>query len=1653
MIHLKRLLCCFVMFCLLLEPIHFFSQPLIFSNMVFAQEAVSTVDESNSSTDTKLVSIDSSIKEMTLQMGDSQKVEINAIYSDGSKTDVSKEIEWEVADLHIVSVSRGKIYAKSVGTTTLVAKYGKEVLPIHITVTAPSEESVQTETEEQSVDVTASEKTNEAKHAVLEEKVPAKGKFALAAAYDGSVTLSKGESYKFTNIHTNATYIKSNATSTKTYDYAIYLPDGSGYDYDTDSKSTSRSIRSGGHMVVTVTSSNPVTFTFTTSEVISEASTTPALLKKEVSPGESFSFVNTGTDKNSIKVEGITKQFSYQTYKEDGTLSTEAYDYVSSTVTIPAGGKIIGTVTANNPVTFAGYYDFNDEEPVSDALIFVTLEAGESYLFENLDDTDTHAIKTDASNSSREKKTYDLAIYKADGRAHAQDADAIVTSKTVPAGGKMVVTATSATPVTFKAFTTYFNGKRIDNPALIKKTLKKEETIQLFNTATESTPVLVNGSSSRRYSYQLFKSDGSTYQQSYDSGNTSLYIPAGGKLIATAISDTPVTFTSYYDLLQDLTSADSIITKTLENGQSYIFVNTSGSNQSIDTDGTLNSFGKRTFNYAIYSGSGDPLYQDVNSGASSKIVPAGGTIVVTVTSELPVTFRAFKSYFIGQDTSRPALFTQTLSKGSSISVTNIGKANADLLTISSGGRFSYQLITNGTVTSAHHNASVSYRNIPANTTILATVTSEEPVTFSGYEQIFQPKLESASSIIQKTLENSQSYEFVNQTDQQQSVDIRSNGSKSFDFVILNRDGSIGSQDIDATASIKHVPPRGKIILTNQSNDPLMLEAFTSNFAGLERTHPVISRETVVQGHTVTFKNNSLFESQLLRYDAFNVVERYDYEIYNSVGSLVSSEFNSTDHSLKVPASGAIKVKVTSAAPITFFGYADHFQIANDSGNEQQVENLGVNSFVDVNKNNTSTAFFTVTPVHSGKHRIFSSPYLNNGVEQDTRLHIYSDANMQNEVTSNDDHDGPFGTKFSKVEWDATANTTYYVKLETAAPSLQSRLTFEEDLDSTRETAIPAEWDNIYTDKLSSPYDIDYFVLTAEEMAYMNLYVTNNMLILEDSQGTTLKTFHANAEDTLFVTEAAGTYYAKVVWKPSQATAQLRSGISLRSSEIGNSYQAGFHGPKRISSNFAVDTTPGFEKSVTIQWRFSNPHPSVKIQVLKQGTPVYEEVRTNLSAGYHTFSWNGIYTKVNPGQRAENGVYYVKVVASDAKQYQIQVPISVVNTKLNEELDIQYLISRYNSTIPSTTIRQAQEDLKTMMFYNGPITGSYNEDFLLSVIAFETILNRSVHVSLNVNVGGGKVLEEKGELTNQLVYYIHAGRATGRDKYGKFAEVLFNGDIIIYETGAATVPLLRLTKIGGKIVKKAGKTIDDLFECNCFTAGTKVLTDEGEKPIEEIKVGDKVLAKDDETGEMAYKEVEWLFQRDVEETYNITVDGEVITTTDGHPFWIVGIGWVEAQHLAVGDVLTTSDGKELAIEKIEVKQEHVTVYNFKVKDFHTYFVSNLGIWTHNKCGVTVNYKGAEVAVYRGGNDFTIKPGEVKIDSKTGLVKTTHGVSLDVNPDTVSKFGGAYRIESLPEGLRIIQRGSRAEHFEIVPAYEMPLEQFQKLLNQITVSRVK
>jgi hypothetical protein len=71
----------------------------------------------------------------------------------------------------------------------------------------------------------------------------------------------------------------------------------------------------------------------------------------------------------------------------------------------------------------------------------------------------------------------------------------------------------------------------------------------------------------------------------------------------------------------------------------------------------------------------------------------------------------------------------------------------------------------------------------------------------------------------------------------------------------------------------------------------------------------------------------------------------------------------------------------------------------------------------------------------------------------------------------------------------------------------------------------------------------------------------------------------------------------------------------------------------------------------------------------------------------------------------------------------------------------------------------------------------------------------------------------------------------------------------------------------------------------------------------------------------------------------------------------------------------------------------------------------------------------VEVYRGGDDFTVKPGDTKVIN--GTVQPTHGISLETDPAVLARFGGAKKIVSIPDELQIVQRGKRATHFEIVP----------------------
>jgi len=82
-------------------------------------------------------------------------------------------------------------------------------------------------------------------------------------------------------------------------------------------------------------------------------------------------------------------------------------------------------------------------------------------------------------------------------------------------------------------------------------------------------------------------------------------------------------------------------------------------------------------------------------------------------------------------------------------------------------------------------------------------------------------------------------------------------------------------------------------------------------------------------------------------------------------------------------------------------------------------------------------------------------------------------------------------------------------------------------------------------------------------------------------------------------------------------------------------------------------------------------------------------------------------------------------------------------------------------------------------------------------------------------------------------------------------------------------------------------------------------------------------------------------REVAYHYRLTTYDDEILTTEEYPFWRQGEGWVEAQHLKVGNAIAVAEG-DLLVRQIERVDQPLKVYNFTVEGDHTYFVRSYGL---------------------------------------------------------------------------------------------------------------
>lgn len=167
------------------------------------------------------------------------------------------------------------------------------------------------------------------------------------------------------------------------------------------------------------------------------------------------------------------------------------------------------------------------------------------------------------------------------------------------------------------------------------------------------------------------------------------------------------------------------------------------------------------------------------------------------------------------------------------------------------------------------------------------------------------------------------------------------------------------------------------------------------------------------------------------------------------------------------------------------------------------------------------------------------------------------------------------------------------------------------------------------------------------------------------------------------------------------------------------------------------------------------------------------------------------------------------------------------------------------------------------------------------------------------------------------------------------DTIFQGDETAYNI--SKIVLYTTMEVGSMVLSMGA----------CFIAGTPVATEDGNQPIETIRAGDCVWAWNEETGEVALKQVVETYINETDELIHLTINGEEIVTTPTHPFYVPQKGWTSAAQLRAGDVLVLLNGEYAVLEQIqhELLESPIQVYNFQVEDFHTYYVGDTGVLVH------------------------------------------------------------------------------------------------------------
>lgn len=215
-----------------------------------------------------------------------------------------------------------------------------------------------------------------------------------------------------------------------------------------------------------------------------------------------------------------------------------------------------------------------------------------------------------------------------------------------------------------------------------------------------------------------------------------------------------------------------------------------------------------------------------------------------------------------------------------------------------------------------------------------------------------------------------------------------------------------------------------------------------------------------------------------------------------------------------------------------------------------------------------------------------------------------------------------------------------------------------------------------------------------------------------------------------------------------------------------------------------------------------------------------------------------------------------------------------------------------------------------------------------------------------------------------------------------------------------------------------------YTCS-FHGSTLVKTADGYKAIARIRVGDRVFAKDEASGETGYKPVTAQYGNPYQETVYIEVSdglGKIQTLVSNriHPFYSGG-KWIKAEDLKAGSRLFAENGAEQTVQSVTVKQESLQAYNLTVADWHTYFVKGdkaetEGVWVHNDCPYGKSPRKIDAVIN-------------ETNTQRGNITSKHTLSSDEALDAGIKYLGSEYKEIGKSGSGVYRNKAGTRQFRI------------------------